>query len=468
MVHIVAEESERDCEAPVAWKRQEASSTKSREGTIDPRFLLLDFSDMLLNNGDLVYEECTRDSFSLDPPAASTDNLASRVRVLESNLRALVTSKPHLREGFEQSCTRGFFTSTHFHSCLTAYYRRRHCHLTFIHWQTLNPSRIRLELLLGVVLVGTTYLQYLDSTSRDILNPSLLEIAEKYIFKELKRSTDSAPALPSSAQDLEVFQAALLAIAMQSSANDVQARRRVMSKRNPVVVATLRRFGVIGAGHGLPLREMTWPEFIYQETCARVVAWTWSHDSMLTLFFNSPPVITIGEMAGRVPCADELWDAESEAVFETRRARLGTECVLSIREAVSGLLGDVWTESIVARYDGLGIPNLYHLISALQTVIYNNHTAMLPASSSAAVLRAVDRWTLLWADAIDKIPADELKWLGVSRNAYEGALLCKRMIEVIGTEEAKESGYLQRIVRYDTTDFHEFIRKYGWEERKSQ
>lgn len=86
---------------------------------------------------------------------------------------------------------------------------------------------------------------------------------------------------------------------------------------------------------------------------------------------------------------------------------------------------------------------------------------MLPASSSDILLRALNRWSPIWDAAMQQIPVDDRKWLGVSRYSPEVATISKRIIEVGGTDEGKNSPYLQCVGTYDMVAFHQFIRKYG-------
>ncbi|TXC10779.1 hypothetical protein FocTR4_00007478 [Fusarium oxysporum f. sp. cubense] len=70
-------------------------------------------------------------------------------------------------------------------------------------------------------------------------------------------------------------------------------------------------------------------------------------------------------------------------------------------------------------------------------------------------------WDSLWADAYERIPKDERKWLGIGKHTPEVMALSRRTIELIESGEAKESAYLQDIAFYDMAVFHEFVQKYG-------
>jgi hypothetical protein len=77
------------------------------------------------------------------------------------------------------------------------------------------------------------------------------------------------------------------------------------------------------------------------------------------------------------------------------------------------------------------------------------------------LFNALDRWDSLWAHALERVPVEERRWLGIVRHSFELVALSRRTIELCGTGEAKDSAYLQGIATYDTAVFHGFIQKYG-------
>lgn len=91
---------------------------------------------------------------------------------------------------------------------------------------------------------------------------------------------------------------------------------------------------------------------------------------------------------------------------------------------------------------------------------------MLPAIDPLILLRALDRWDCLWNAAMNLIPINQRKWLGIAINAPELSILARRIIEVNMTKEAKESRYLRRVIGYDFVDLHQFIRQYEYSKRQ--
>ncbi|KAF5658991.1 hypothetical protein FHETE_9619 [Fusarium heterosporum] len=462
---IVATEPERTLEVP-AWKHRESEMTGCVSGTVDPRFLLLNFSDMLLDEPQ-DYQEMSQDSLqfssSFSTPVTSVDTLTARVASLSVILGGLTTNKPHLKEGFEETCQRGFFTTTHFQKALIFSFRWRHYHKAAIHWPTFGPDKITLHLLLAVVLTGTEYLQHLDRSSQSFLSAPLLELCEKYIFKELKRLSDLNITPVTSRHMLELCQAAVLMNSLEGGLNHIEGRRRVASKRIPSLVALLRKFEMTSLEHPRQF-DNTWEDFIHRETCIRVTKWTLINDSLMALLCNHPPGMTAREMTGNLPCSSDLWEAESSAIFEERAQTRTTKSYLSsCDEIVSGLLAEEWTTLLENYFKGLDTSDLSYAITGLMRHVFHCRTSVVSPDYSKMLLRALDRLDLLWVDAFERVPSEERRWLGIIRHTPEIVALSRRIIELGGTEEAKNSTYMQGVANYDTAVFHEFVQKYGHE-----
>ncbi|KAI8719702.1 Zn(2)-C6 fungal-type domain-containing protein [Fusarium sp. LHS14.1] len=462
MFDTVAADLERDLASSTEWKR-DLPAPASLSGTIDPTLLLLDFSSVLLHDTP-EYQSTYDDTIGIPldlSPNISADVFAARVSSIAAELHVLAASRPHLKDEFDHCCMTGFFSPDHFQNTLDAYIRRRHYYATFIHWPTFSPDKVMPHLLLAVALVGTSYLQYRVG-STFTLSAALLEVSETYIFDELQRRLDSGANLAASGEGVEICQAAVLIVSLQST-HQGGARERTATLRGPVVASMIRRGGLIGFSHDVPPSETTWSQFIERETRIRLVTWAFINDSLLTLFCSHPPSITVKEMCGSLPCRNELWEATSQNEFEEiqRGMQTNTSSPSSFSHAISLLLSEDWSDSIAASFQQLGSPNLHHIMLGFQSLIFNHRISMLPAGSSDILLRALNRWTPIWDAAMQQIPVDERKWLGVSRYSPEVATISKRIIEVGGTEEGKSSPYLQCVGTYDMVAFHQFIRKYG-------
>ncbi|CAG7560307.1 unnamed protein product [Fusarium equiseti] len=235
-------------------------------------------------------------------PASVTDTLTTRIATLSSDLQGMVVNKPHLKEGLKHAYQSGFFTTSHFHNAFIAFFRRRYYHRPPIHWPTFHLDQIVPHFLLAVILTGTAYLQYLDQSPQHFLTASLLELAEKYIFKELKRLADRNTTPLTSKHMLEICQAAVLMNSLEGSTNHTEARRRIASKRIPTLVAVLRKTGVVGLKHAP--EEVNWEEFVHRETC------------LMRHVFHCRTSITTPDYTSMVLRALDRWDSLWIDAFE--------------------------------------------------------------------------------------------------------------------------------------------------------
>ncbi|KAI8689152.1 hypothetical protein NCS55_00171400 [Fusarium keratoplasticum] len=363
MFDTVAADLERDLASSTEWRR-DLPTTDCLSGTIDPRFLLLDFSSILLCDApgsQVTYDDTIKKPLDLSP-SVSADVFAARVGSIAAELHALAATKPRLKDEFDQCCMRGFFSPDHFQNTLDAYIRRRHYYATFIHWPTFSPDKVMPHLLLAVSLVGTSYLHYRVG-STFALSAALLELSEMYIFDELQKMVDSSTDLTTSSQGVEICQAAVLIVSLQST-HQGGARERTATLRSPVIAAMIRRGRLVGFRHDVPPSKATWAQFIEHETRIRLVTWAFINDSLLTLFCSHPPSITVKEMCGSLPCPNELWEATSQTAFEELQGGIQTNPASpsSFSNAVSALLSEEWTDSIAASFQQLGPSNLHHIM----------------------------------------------------------------------------------------------------------
>lgn len=366
----VAGEPEKTSEIP-AWNHREPETTGCVTGTVDPKFLLLNLSDMLLDEPqdyEQMDQEFLQFSKLFSTPVTSVDTLTARVTSLSNILQDLAINKPHLKEGLDQSYQRGFFTTVHFQNALTFAFRWRYYHKLPIHWPTFDPDRASLHLLLAVGLTGTAYLQYLDQSSQSFLTTSVLELSEKYIFKELKRLTNQDISPVTSRHMLEVCQAAVLMNSLEGSFNHIEGRRRLAGNRIPTLVASLRKSGMLSLEH--PPQWDTWEEFVYWETCIRVSTWTFVNDSLMVLCCNNPPIMTVKEMTGHLPCPNDLWEADSDITFQERaRHRIARSHPSRCSEIVSGILSAEWTISQAESFRSLDVSDLFYISAGTYQVL---------------------------------------------------------------------------------------------------
>ncbi|KAH7010525.1 hypothetical protein EDB80DRAFT_715004 [Ilyonectria destructans] len=457
---LVAGEPERDPVTPAAWDQFSVNSTG--HDTIDPRLLFLGFIDPYFGMSldcDGIYDVGSSRDIALTLPATPNDGLAAQVCLLEADLQHLIDSQSSFQHVTFQDSFKEFFTCTNFHRLMMVFFRRQQLLAGMIHWPTFDPSKVDLGLLLAIALCGLAY-SYKSAESLEFAPTAgvIQKLAEKYIFRRLKqcRGRDE------SRLALEGCQAAYLMIILQIGVNDGETRRRAITKRQPALVDALRRLGMISSKPYSPTLKAGWHAFAYRESCTRLVAWAFFTDGLLALFCSSPPNTTVSEMSGDLPCRDELWDADCSTSFAAEQNE--GEPLLqppSMKDLVAALLDDEWEDNPTAAYQSLTVFHLYAAIGAFQFVLFNYRANILPRSFGSVLLRALNRWELLWSVAINQVAPGQQGWLGVAKYSPEFALISRRIVEVCNTEEGRRSKYLQCTAEYDLQVFHEFMLQHG-------
>ncbi|KAH8653626.1 hypothetical protein BX600DRAFT_83123 [Xylariales sp. PMI_506] len=459
--YAISKEPKRDPDGTVLWNSMTPNDQDYMPTDLGRLFFgfTTPFEAQLSDDGD-VYSAYKETPPGLTLYSHPDDTISSRLGHLVIDLKDTAALKPELDESFSRFPCAHFFTSANLQRFLKSFYSKRHYQFPLIHWATLNPEKLSLPLLLAVILTGASYSHYEENNVSDGYSLSLLlQVAEKYVFKSLKKHVWSSCSKTISNQHLELCQAALLIIWLHYDCYDDLSIERFITKRLPMLIAVVRKVQLAELKQNSENPE--WEAFIHQESCIRFVTWSWFITTLCVFFYNHPPLMTISEMSGHLPCSEELWEAKSKNEFDMRNATVkldqGPQCLKSL---VSGLLGEEWTEEMRESYEQLSIHHLHGLVLSLQPVIFNVHTGKLPTDHSPTFIRALDRWDNLWESAMRRTPIDQIKWLGVSRNGHEISSLSRRIIEVNRTEQASQSMYLQRIPVTNLSTIHQFIRQY--------
>ena len=152
------------------------------------------------------------------------------------------------------------FTADTLPRYVSAYFNYFHPHFRFIHRPTFSIETSSLPLLLAVTLAGAAHSPPTD----DVLSAhSLYSLAEEFIFARLQEACDRQE------DAIEAAQAAILISSLLYSSNDCATAWRGLYHRSPVFAASVRRLGLMGTRRTVPLQEMSWTQFIAEESRIR-------------------------------------------------------------------------------------------------------------------------------------------------------------------------------------------------------
>ncbi|KAL8383706.1 hypothetical protein RB595_010758 [Gaeumannomyces hyphopodioides] len=375
---------------------------------------------------------------------------------------------------------------------VSSYFRNTHHDFPLLHRASFSAEAAAPELLLAVVLCGSLYSPPTDGA---LSCRGLFHLAEELAFRRLAAALAAAEEAADSASSSdygngmqtttrlhETLQAALIMHGLQNTMSSAPARRRNRTVRLPALVSVVRTLGLSRTRHGHweegeeaadeSGAEARWAEFVHTETRIRIATWTLLADGQQSGMFHCPQSMTTLEMTGDLPCLAELWDAPGPAEFwRAVNAHGGPASCLrrgcSIRVAVESLMAD---DDDDGDNDGAGperfplrhltLPDLQVLVFAIHGTIRSARFANLLPASAPVIVRAVSRWEALWDRAARGFTPEELSRRGLVRHSGELCWLAKKMLAVLVSGAAEDSGYFQGVAHDSLEELHAFLRRH--------
>jgi hypothetical protein len=388
------------------------------------------------------------------------DKLATQMSLLESHLAAHAFSH---NLSFDSTSFPRFFSISSVYTFAATFCRKRHYRYPIIHWPTFALEEAPLPLLLVISLTGASY-SYRPGHEPEHVNSArnLYALADSFVFEQL--STCLNGGTDDLTEAIQLCQAALLMYGLDTLlTGDAAMQRTAITQRLPALVSAIRYLDLTGTQHHSSSED--WQTFLQRESIIRLVAWAFCTDCLATLCYNNPPLFSMLEMTGHLPCDPELWDAASAADFERLKSSRPQYSSHSLKDLMSALLkhNHSPTASEAIDLDTVPLSHLHILLCASQPLIYNMHVTFTPPSQLSKLLEALSTWRDRWDRAMERIPDNHRTWLGVVRDVPCLEYLSRRVLEVsVSLEaEAASSRYLQRIPSYGMRELHEFIRDLG-------
>ena len=324
---------------------------------IDPTLLLSsDFQAWLvpLELGGLYH---TEEQSLLGPslsPRSQEDRLSARLDLLNFRVAEHARACDRYKDSFDSTTFRRFFSVSNVQTYAMIFCRKRHYQYPIIHWPTFALEEASLPLLMVVALTGATY-SYRSGHGPEHATDArkLYHLADSYVFRQLETCLDGLPTGINLAEAVQICQAALLMYALDTLlASDSAMQHAAVTERLPALISAMRRLQFIDCRHD-PSED--WQHFVHREHIIRLVAWTFCTDCLATLSCNNPPIFSLLEMSGDLPCNPALWDIDSAVAFELMRSSIQdtTHC---LKDLMSRLLDD----HRVLRSDWENLP-LFHL-----------------------------------------------------------------------------------------------------------
>ncbi|KAF2008799.1 hypothetical protein BU24DRAFT_91721 [Aaosphaeria arxii CBS 175.79] len=359
-----------------------------------------------------------------------------------------------LSEGiFPTRLARTVFTLDNITDFVSAYFTFFHPHFAFIHRPTFDLETASLPLVLALALSGSAHLTPRDDA---LAAREFYVLSEEYIFRQLRQAVADGGS-PNDVRVIEIVQAAQVMHSLLASSNDEPTRRRIRVNRHPELIASMRSLGFTEIRRVHRPVDVEWDVFIAEETRIRLVAGMFVVDSMIVLFLNNPPHITLSEMSSDLPYPDALFEASSAAHFKRVACQSSQSPSRSLCGLMMALLRDGWHWSDDLRFASMNPKTMLLLIFAINSAIFVARTSLLSSSSSQSLYRALDRWKDLWDDMNSNEEIDHSQFVGFTKHCLELWWLGRKLVDKMSKGDVGEE-YMKATPKDSFTALHEFIR----------
>lgn len=285
--------------------------------------------------------------------------------------------------------------------CLTGYLIGYHDHYPFMHIPTLDIDSMAPQLFLSMAALGARYCREPD-TSTD-----LYQMAKVVTLEHIRRKFHSATgdalgnirlssASPDSQDLLQTIQALLLLHSVSSWSKHHPPYHESLSIQS--YTATLLRKGVL---NDLPVEDGTWEGWIRRELVKRTIFIAFSFLNILTIVFDTPPLILGEELMLDLPCTEKEWGATSASHWLEERSQGRGEP--KFQDALVSLFAhDQGPNERLESFSSLGGYVLIHAI--LQNIWLLQKARRLPVSrcnllSPSEIIpleQALEKWCQCW------------------------------------------------------------------------
>ena len=284
--------------------------------------------------------------------------------------------------------------------CLTGYITGYQDHYPFLHIPTLNIDYVTPQLFLSMAALGSRYCREPD-TSMD-----LYRVARAVTLEHIRRHFQSSGpseanrlsnvSLSGSQDLLETTQSLIMLQSISSWFKHDPPYYESLSIQS--YTATLLKKGGL---NDLPVEDGSWESWIRREHVKRTILIAFCLLNILTITFDTPPVILAEELTLDLPCTEREWQATNASDWLVERSQKQREP--KFQEALSSLFthGQA-SHTRLESFSSLGGLVLIHAI--LQDIWLIQKARRLPISktnslSSSEIVsleQALERWCQCW------------------------------------------------------------------------
>ncbi|KAI9037296.1 uncharacterized protein KD926_000658 [Aspergillus affinis] len=357
------------------------------------------------------------------------DILSLRAQELAQNLKPFATctkSQANLKNAVDQ----GLFSATNIRLFEHLYVQHHHRHCPIIYFPTFQAESATLPLLLATFLGGSLHSYPRDTCS---LAVDCIDIAESYMFSLSVFNTEiqyTATYESQMSENYDILKAVVILLQLQIGRNDPDIRRRVRYQRFPMLVHAARSISLFSSRHdrGSTTSE-GWVWNAQSESRLRTAHFILLLDCEFVTSFRIPPMITILESTGNLPCNELMFfQNQSSLLVKTPHSP-------SLVHVIDLLMDGAWDGPSNPVFSNIGVFGLFTVISGLHLVMFSAFTSRMIQQNLAPLHRALSRWKILWEELISQTSNEaEMELAGFMASANELWLVTKAIMRIDSEE----------------------------------
>ncbi|KAJ5983198.1 hypothetical protein N7481_005297 [Penicillium waksmanii] len=407
------------------------------------------------------------------------DPLHSKSRDLIVNLRDIISNRTNddvitveWTPIINQLC-KDFFQPSNMRRFLEYFWSLWYPHCPIVHKPLFDPFSASPGLLCVMVIIGAC----LSPDENDNqASRKWLDSVEELIFCQVYFRSDRELLMDQPGQRKEIvqcMQAAYLVSSLQKREGSVEAQARIRRHRHASMVTLARHIGPRKASHRhLDMSHTSsnswWEQFAEEEELIRTIIFVFLIDAALTILHNSPPRMVVPELKMDVACPESCFQAESASECMKELHTWATtrfwKSRLSIVSVVRRICQCPIEESIIEDFAGLGTLNLFTLVQAIHSLMFQLHNSLVFESTLAPIQTGLDNWREIWNSRVPEdtglpdTPENLWKRVGFLRHASEFWQLARLLMGKImaaNQDDGENAEEMEQLSRYDHTDMGE-------------
>ncbi|ROT34504.1 hypothetical protein SODALDRAFT_329757 [Sodiomyces alkalinus F11] len=340
--------------------------------------------------------------------------LTIKIHQIVVRVRETVTTKPRnsaitfdWSPLLEQKCL-GFFSPVNVRKFLALYWAIWHPNIDMIHRPTFDPATCKLTLLSAMAVIGAS----ISPDPLDNDNARLwFNCVEEMVFNdddlcsEPLYTLDTGVLIPATQKrKVQALQAAYTVCLYQNWEGTDASKQRIRRYRYSTVVSVARDIGIASARHHDCRKqtgyEFDWKAFVVKEELIRTFLWIFLLDHAFVIFNNLPPRLVIKEMKMHMARPDACFQAATaeECLEEIQNwsARSPFLPLLILSEAVELVCRGELGEDMHRSLADLGPLNLFAVVSAFHSLIFQHQNAFGGDGQMVAIRHALSNWKAIW------------------------------------------------------------------------